>query len=93
MQEQELEEQFNLGEEASRIYQSDLIQNFFSDTDKALWTAFTNSRPDDYEGRERIYLMKHLSQKFRAMFEQYIAGGKMATDMLKKVEEGAFNNL
>jgi hypothetical protein len=87
------EDQIRLGEEANRIYQSELVQGFFSDTERALWEAFKASRADDYDGRENVYAMLKLLSKFQNSFEHYIAGGKMAKEMLEKMEAGAFDNL
>lgn len=82
-----------MGEEAQSLLQSALIQGFFNDTEKALLNAFKTSRMDDYEGREKVYSMIRLLSMFKASFEQYIAGGKIAKDMLQQLEAGAFNNL
>jgi hypothetical protein len=48
---------------------------------------------DDYEGREKIYSMIKLSNAFENMFKSHIAGGKIANEMLTKLESGAFDNL
>jgi hypothetical protein len=87
------EDQVRLGEEANRMYQSELVQGFFSDTEKALWEAFKASRADDYDGREKVYSMLKLLSMFKSSFEQYIAGGKLASEMLEQMKAGAFDNL
>ncbi len=87
------ESQIQLGEEANRIYQSELVQGFLKDLDKSLWEAFKQSPADDYEGREKVYSMMKLAGKFEGMFLQYIAGGKTASQMLEKLKDGAFDNI
>ncbi len=93
MQQERWELDLKLGEEANRLYQSELIQGFFRDLDKSLWEAFKGSLSDDIDGREKVYAMLKLAGRFENCFKQYIAGGKMADDMLKKVEAGAFDNI
>ena len=83
-----LEHQVELSLQAERLLEDQLLNKFFSDTEKDLFDLWCHSNPDDAEGREKAYLMLQMCKKFKDYLELYVMDGKMARESLETLKDG-----
>jgi hypothetical protein len=75
-------------DEAARFLQSELLVNFFSNTEEALVERWRQTLPNDIDLRERCYLQMQLLDRFKLYMEATIDDGRMAATMLDKLLTG-----
>ena len=75
-------------DEAERFLQSELVQNFFNETEWMLVQRWQNTQEDQMEQRERIYNSIHLLNAFKLYLESAIDDGKMAAFQLDAMLTG-----
>jgi hypothetical protein len=75
-------------DEAERFLQSELVQNFFNETEWLLVQRWQNTQEDQTEQRERIYNSIHLLNAFKLYLESAIDDGKMAAFQLDAMLTG-----
>jgi hypothetical protein len=75
-------------DEAARFLQSELLVNFFSNTEEALVNRWRQTLPNDSDQRERIYIQMQLLDNFKLYMEATIDDGRMAATMLDQLLTG-----
>lgn len=75
-------------EDAERFLNSDLVRNFFTETEQVLLQRWQNSAAEDIQGRERIYSSIQLLTAFKSYLEVAIDDGKMAANLIDRMLTG-----
>jgi hypothetical protein len=75
-------------DEAARFLQSELLVNFFTETGEALIIRWQQTKPEEYDLRERIYMQAQLLDAFKLYLESVIDNGKMAAYYLDQLLSG-----
>jgi hypothetical protein len=88
-----LEQDVEIGNKASEIYQTEIVQNFFREIRLRTIDSWEKSHDTDLEGREKAYLFLKLVRGFENTFKTAMDTGKISSETLDKLREGAFENL
>lgn len=75
------------GEEAARLWENSMIQEFFTEMEKTIKDALFSSKAEDAEVRERCYLMMRLAGNLKQQFKSFIYTGEIASKQLLQIEE------
>ena len=82
-----LHQQRARGQEANRLWENSMIQEFFAAVEKQLTDALFGSKADEEKERERAYLMMRLHQNYKQQFKSFMFTGEIASKELLKIEE------
>ena len=75
------------GQEAQRLWENSMIQEFFTAVEETVRGAWKDSQADEAEVRERAYLMLRLHENYKQQFKSYMYTGKIAAAELLDIEK------
>ena len=88
MDEAKLRGESNRADAADRLLKNDLLVAAWADTETALIQMWTESPPEDKDGRERIYSTIYGLRSVKKAIKRHIETGKLAKHELKNIEKG-----
>jgi hypothetical protein len=77
------------GQEAKRLLENSMIQEFFTSIEKTVSDAWSGSKADEADVRERAYLMMRLVANLKQQFTSCMYTGEIASRDLLMVEQRA----
>lgn len=75
------------GRQAEELLEHPLLVEAFEFLESEVINAWKSSPARDGEGREKLWLMLHLSEKVKNHLQQVISTGKMAQISIKELEK------
>lgn len=85
--EMKLHKQRARGQEALRLWENSMIQEFFTEIENDIRDGWRNTKGEEQDLREQIYLTMRVFENFKQKFKTYIATGKLAAKELLEIEE------
>jgi hypothetical protein len=75
------------GQEAKRLWENSMLQEFFEAVEKQIKDALFDSKADEGDVRERCYLMMRLHENYKQQFKSFMFTGEIASKQLLDIEE------
>lgn len=75
------------GQEAKRLWENSMIQEFFAEMEKTVKDALFASKAEELDVRERCYLMMRLHENYKQQFKSFMFTGEIARKQLLEIEE------
>ena len=75
------------GQEAQRLWENSMIQEFFTDMENEIRDGWRSTKADEHDVREQIYLKMLNFEDFKQKFKTRMATGKLAARELLELEE------
>jgi 5'-deoxynucleotidase YfbR-like HD superfamily hydrolase len=75
------------GQEAKRLWENSMIQEFFTTMQQTVMDAWRDSKGDEADVRERAYLMMRLHENYKQQFRSFIYTGEIASRELLSIEQ------
>lgn len=85
----DLEQEVARGHEAERIMRSPVWEDSWKVFDDRLVSAWSQSKPEDADNRERIWVALQISRKIRKHIESIMKTGHMAQKQVEELNERA----
>jgi hypothetical protein len=75
------------GQEAKRLWENTMVQEFFAAVEKQVKDALFDSAAGEGDVRERCYLMMRLHENYKQQFKSFMYTGEIASKQLLDIEK------
>jgi hypothetical protein len=72
---------------AKALLDNELLQEAFAAVEKGVFDKIKNSKPDEREARERLYLALGLAEEVQSLIRGWLGSGQIAAQNIEKLKK------